>query len=486
MSLVTEFEPLDLAALLRPLESTHPAGHFDEEDETYQAIDQEMVKLGGLHEGRIDWPYVDEASRQYLGNQCKHFRIAGHLMMARLRARTWRAWGESASVLAGMVEHFWESGHPKPGPTGYPAKRRMLALFLERLGEALSQLGATGFSDEHEASARHALESLQAQAGTAQLDEETLARLQRQLARKVEEVRSPIRPEPPPVSAPGQQGGQAISEQYFSTGGGLQMSNEREIRRTLLTVADFVNQEDAYDPAGYTLRRFALWGHIRAAPMAKSEQRTELHCVSADTVEAYQESLSSNVVDPVLLQRIEKSVASSPYWIRGSFLAAGVARRLEMNEVAEAIRYAAERFVRRIPLLMELRFHDGRLFVDEETRGWLSGTGDGEAGPGPAQEYGGLREELAAQLEIEGVEVVLKRLQDLQASFTAPRQRSYATVIAADLLASRGLPWLAEGLYANVGELMQGTTAAVWEPDLFEHLARHIRPHSAIEQGSKG
>jgi len=90
------------------------------------------------------------------------------------------------------------------------------------------------------------------------------------------------------------------------------------------------------------------------------------------------------------------------------------------------------------------------------------------------QEYAGLRDELAAQLNTEGVERVLLRLQELHCAQDAPRQRSYATVIAADLLTSRGLSWLADDLYANVARLMRETTAQGWEPELYRKVATVI------------
>ncbi|MCY1462613.1 hypothetical protein D9M71_804040 [compost metagenome] len=45
--------------------------------------------------------------------------------------------------------------------------------------------------------------------------------------------------------------------------------------------------------------------------------------------------------------------------------------------------------------------------------------------------------------------------------------------IAADLLATRGLSWLAEGLYARARDAMRSASASEWEPELFNHLERH-------------
>lgn len=117
MSLVSHAVPPKVSALLAPVDPAQPAGVFDEEDETYQAIDQEMVKLGGLRESSIDWPYVEEAASQYLTSQCKHFRIAFHLLSGWLRKRTWPDWTHAVSLVAGLVDQYWESAYPKPGPT---------------------------------------------------------------------------------------------------------------------------------------------------------------------------------------------------------------------------------------------------------------------------------------------------------------------------------------------------------------------------------
>ena len=145
-----------------------------------------------------------------------------------------------------------------------------------------------------------------------------------------------------------------------------------------------------------------------------------------------------------------------------------------MEEVAAAIRQTCERFVCRLPALLELCFSDGTPFVDAQTQAWISGADQAQITGTPIQEYAGLRDELATQLNTEGVEVVLLRLQELHATQDAPRQRSYATVIAADLLASRGLSWLADDLYASVARLMRETTAQGWEPELYRKVVQPI------------
>ncbi|MGN8184937.1 type VI secretion system protein TssA [Burkholderia sp. 22088] len=469
MSLVKLLAPLDLDTLLAPIDPRQPAGVFDEEDDAYQGIDHEMVKLGSLQEATIDWPYVDEAAQHYLCSQCKHLRIAGHLLTARARTRSWRGWAEATGVLAGMVERYWETSYPKPGATGYLAKRRLVGQLLERLSDSLAALENTGYGEEFYKAGQAALDSLQRSAESAQLDVPTLSKIEGLLRQKAEALRAPELADAK-LDTPVR--GDALSDAFF-TPALPTPGNEREGRKSLLAAAEIINQQDPYDPTGYLLRRFALWAHLTNAPSARKHHQTELMAVPADVAEGYAEALIANVVDPALLQRVERSVTTSPYWLRGSYLAAGIARRLEMPLVAEAIRQATERFVTRLPALGKLEFADGRPFVDGETQAWISGAQASGATSAAGHDYAAVRDELHSLLEAQGVESVLRRLETIQQEATDLRHRCHVMAIAAELLQPHGLTWLADGLFVRAYQSMQNASAPEWEPNLFSLLQRH-------------
>jgi type VI secretion system protein VasJ len=480
MSLVTQAPDGEVARLLAPIDSATPAGLFDVEDEIYQAIDQEMVKLGGLQEASIDWAYIEEASCQYLGRQCKHLRVVAHLSVAWLRSGCWARWGDTLAVLAGMVECYWETAQPKPGPKGLLGKRKLVALVIKRLSDTLPRLDRFTYTPGHAAAAQQALMRLQQQRVTAQLDAAALGDLERLLCQHTAlaggaEVTAPKVPAASAQPTP-------LADVIAKPAPRLTIGNERETRRAVLSMAEFINQQDPYDPAGYLLRRFGLWAHIQTAPQARQGNRTELMAVPLDIAGAYEDAMAGAALDVALLQRIEKSVSASPYWIRGSYLAATLASRLAMGEVAEAIRASAARFVQRMPALQQLCFSDGTAFVDAPCLAWLK-AGQGQGAPGatcPA--FDTLRAELAGQLETAGMESVLIRLQGMQADFHTPREHCHGTVIAADLLAARGVPWLAQALCAGVARTMQQTTADAWEPEMFQQLQQYAATTLPAEQ----
>lgn len=464
-----QFPPLDLKALMAPLDDRHPAGAFDPEDELFNSIDDEMIKLGGLQERSIDWAFVDEGAQRFLSHQCKHFRMAGHLIMARLRLCNWHGWADAAAVLAGMVERYWESGYLKPGAAGYLNKRRLVSQCLERLGAGLQSLD--GYAENYHQAGQQALDTLHACAELTKLDVAELSRLEAKLRQHAESKRAPELVEQV-VDLTAKR--EVVTDAFFVP---LQAhpGNERENRRSLLSAAEIITRQDAYDPTGYLLRRFALWAHLTQAPSTRKANRTELMAVPKDIADRYGEVLSAGNIDPALLQKVERSVAASPYWLRGSFLSARIAGQLEMPRVAEAIRLAAERFVTRLPALAKLEFADGRPFVDGDTQAWLSGSEQGAENAYVASglEYSAVADELRTLLASGGVEVMLRSLESLKQRKNDVRHGCHVMAIAAELLASRGLEWLAEGLYARAHSVMEGATARAWEPELFNLLARH-------------
>lgn len=470
MPLVAQVSGEEIARLLAPIDPTLPAGLFDVEDETYQAIDQEMVKLGGLQEASIDWAYIEEASRQYLGKQCKHLRIVGHLSVAWLRGGCWEHWVFVLELLVGMLERYWETAHPKPGPKGLLSKRKLVGLTINRLVEAMPRLDRFTYTPTHAEAAQNALGRLGQQMDSAQLDRAVITDLERLLRNQMNDASSLVECPQTARQALHRRVVTPPSEAVLTPKPTISLGNERETRRAVLSMAEFINQQDLYDPTGYQLRRFGLWAHLQAAPAARQDHRTELLMVPLEITREYEEAIAGDAVEPSLLMRVEKSVTASPYWVRGSFLAATIATRLAMGEVAEAIRSATARFVSRMPALQQLCFSDGTVFVDDRCLAWLKST-QGGADPGASsQAISSLHEELVCELEARGVEPVLLKLEGLQASYRSPRERSHATAIAADLLAARGISWLAQDLCASVARSMQQTTADVWEPEVFQRL----------------
>lgn len=467
-----------ILSLLAPIEGKQPEGLFDEDNEIYLKLDDEMIKLGGLQNSTIDWDYVETNAKTYLSTQCKHLRVVGHLINCWLRKRTWAAWSNACELLAGFTDTYLESGYPKPGAKGVAHKRKLITTLTDRIKNTFEEIAGGKEQDKTALqAAAQALEHFQAVLAKQGFNTATQDTLASMLKKTAALISAPQPSANAPKASPNQQGGKTLSSEFFASShssGLLSASNERETRKTLLAIAEIANAQDAYDPVGYMIRRYALWAHITSTPIIKRDRITELMPIAAETAHSYQEAIDSNRIDPALLQRVEKSVTSSIYWFKGSYLAYTIATRLDMNEAAEAIRLATVRFIRRIPMLLELQFSDGQPFVDEQTHAWISApapTASAEpAAPAINADFAELQQQLSEQMNNEGVESVLQTLQQLQSGQQSVRQQCHIMKITADLMRERGLTWLSEELERRIENLMISTLASQWEPELYQQV----------------
>ncbi|MGL4668298.1 MAG: type VI secretion system protein TssA [Saezia sp.] len=469
----------DVKALLHDISVDSSIGILDEEDKAYIFIEEEMVKLGGLQSASIEWTQVEEKAKHLLTEKFKHLHVVRYLMQCWFREKSWEAHRRSCEFLTGFLCLYFENSYPKSGKNGLIAKRRLLGTILDNTKDAFdglnSQEQGKDFFEQHAIT----LEELKKSLEEAGLKKEAMTSID-VMKNKLKSYMTQTPPTTNQPQAPhDQKGGKVLGVDYFSSPkvDVASITDDREARKTLLNVAELINQRDAYDSTGYMLRRYALWGWLTTSPIVVDGKRTELRAVPVEVSSLYEEALNSNAVSPGLLEKIERSVVSSVYWFKGSYYAYEVATRLEMNEVALAIHNATTRFVRRLPVLMELQFNDKQPFMDEVTLKWIQKSPDdeqkAEARLDVGADYKRLKKELMDLMEKKGIEAVLLQLEKKNSQKQSMRRQCQTIKIAADLLSERGLKWFADELYQKVEKQMLETLAAYWEPELFREITKN-------------
>ncbi|MGR4066339.1 type VI secretion system protein TssA [Billgrantia sp. C5P2] len=475
MRIVNQTQLTELLAALPP----EGVGRPLDDSADYAWLDEEMMKIGSLQHGGVDWEGAETRAVRLLSTTGKDLKVLGHLLHCLQRDGDGVRFALSLRLLAGSLEQWWEAAYPYGGVQGERLRPRLFRQFTQRALALAEALDFDNAADEQQA-CEGALEALLEVARARQLPDEALVDLQRQLRQ--------ARPSQAGSSATSAtRGAAAESATPASTASPtaklpemrLEAGNERGNRQTLLKMADFLNEQSPGDPLGYRLRRHAIWSVIQALPATRDGVRSELAPPAADRVAEYREALSRGA-DNALWKRIENSLAVSPYWLEGHRLSAGAAERLGQPRCAAAIRDEASRFVERLPGIESLTFNDGSAFVDDETRQWLQATpgsaagGSQEAGGDPWQEgLAEARERLAA----EGLEAALMGLDRGLAEARSPREIAYWRLASADLLRDAGLAALAGQHYRAVRESLAGLDLEQWEPALLKRLER------AVEKG---
>lgn len=478
-----------LEPLLAPLpanERGEEIGVALEDSADYLRLEAEMMKVGSLQHQDVDWDTAETLAITMLSHKGKDLKVLGHLLHCLQHEGNGVRFALSLRLLAGCIEAWWALAYPFNGARGAKLRPRLFQQFTQRTLKLAAGLDFHNAEDEFLA-CRDSLEKLQTLAADKQLPADSLDELMRLLDEKQPNQNR---------AASDSQGGNASggdartvasssssgAEKVEQPGGAkvpelrLEAGNERANRQSLLKMADFLNEQNPGEPLAYRLRRYAIWSAIQALPAAREGGRTELAPVAADRVADYREALSRGG-DEALWQRIEKSVAVSPYWLEGHRLSAELAKRLGLPRCAEAIRDESARFVERLPGIESLTFNDGSPFLDNETQQWLysgAGSGANDSSGGGEAWHAGL-EEARTYMGSEGLGPALQVLDQGLASARSLRESTYWRLASADLLKEAGLETLAQQHYSTLHQTVNELDLEQWEPALVSRLQASLR-----------
>ncbi|WP_249977524.1 type VI secretion system protein TssA [Vreelandella olivaria] len=473
-----------LAPLLAPLPANadgYPVGEPLEDSNDYLLLDEEMMKIGSLQHANVEWETAEGLAIRMLSERGKDLKVLGHLMHCMQHGGNGVRFALSLRLLARSIDQpWWEHAYPFAGKRGAKLRPRLFQQFIQRSVKLVAGLDFHNAEDEFEA-CQASLDELQQQVVEKALPDQAVEELSRQLKLLRQTQQAP--------SAPAKTASEQASAQPATNQGGgisttasskapelrLEAGNERSNRQALLKMAEFLCEQSPGEPLAYRLRRYAVWSTIQALPAAKENGKTELAPVSADRIADYREALARGG-DNELWQRIENSLALSPYWLEGHRLSAGLAKQLGHPRCAEAIRDETLRFVERLPGIGSLTFNSGVAFVDDETTRWLhsSGSGTGAAHGGNDAWQAGL-EEAREAMESGDLSSALKVLDQGLSSARSPRDSAYWRLASAELLHEAGLESLAQQHYRTLYQTVTDLVLEQWEPALVSRLKAAIQ-----------
>ncbi len=468
-----------LEAILSPLSANEGVGENLEDDEALDFLESELMKLGSLHQQSIDWDGVEKESVRLLSEKGKDLKVLGHLLQALQHRPSATRYALSLRMLRGALESWWEQAWPWPGERGKRGRGKLFVQMIQRATAAAEKAKPARGEEQVKDYCRELVAAIETQAGALELPTDRLGDLSYALKQM------PDAPQPASESATAESNATASSASSPSgsnattassapslDGLRLEAGNERGVRQTLLTVADFLCEQSPGEPLGYRVRRHAIWFPVTALPVTRDGIRTELAPVSADRVADYREAASQSP-DLALWRRIEQSLSVSPFWLDGHYLSAEVAMRLGHGDCARAIAESLAGLLKRLPGLEKLTFNDGTPFVQPETLAWLAGQAENGAS-GPGESWDATYQAARERLENEGLTAGLGLLEEGLAGAKEPRERFYWRLLSADLLQEAGLAGLAKQYYSDLRGQTESVSLNHWEPALLARLDRNL------------
>ncbi|MCF6204769.1 MAG: type VI secretion system protein TssA [Methylococcaceae bacterium] len=450
------------------------------ETEEFIFLEEEMTKFSSMRENSLDWVRAEKTAVEILSKQSKDFRILAHLLLCLQHDRDAKRFILSIQVLAGFIEPFWEASKPKIEPVKKEIviKKKILKQMLIRSEQAMSKVDLTEGDRALLPDFSKALDHLEKVVSKTGLEYEDYWKFSAEFERRL-----PVEVFVQKQSTEEQKTKKNDSSEQVTTTSPspssievpklvLNAENDREIGQTFFKMASFLNGSFEKDPLGYRVRRFALWFDIASMPPLKKNGNTEMMAVPNNIVDEFSEALSANCTMD-LLKNIEQIVSTYPFWITGSYISSLVAESIGMDDVSIAIQEETNRFIKRIPDLLDATFSDGTPFADKKTKRWLAQSGASSTG-----ESGEWQTKLQDAIELAKQGRFKNGLNILEKGITAskqPRDRFYWRLAYADFLGKTGMKTLANETYSSLNSEINGFEVLTWEPLLIDELQGKIK-----------
>ena len=438
---------------LAPEQEKHPIA-TDNSDWEY--IENEAAKIGTISHETVNIGQVQDAILKLLSDETKDFRLIAHFVNTLQRSSKPDNILLAIALLADYIEIYWNIAAPQK------LKKRIVQMMIQRFTMAKNDFHTHAIQEQRDESTTHFIrlkQTLQdsypdicddidklivgyAKAST-QTQTNKLTSSSKSATVKNETTSSSTTVQSVPET-----------ELKVLPEVTLDPSSEQAWRRTLLKVIEIENSRMANQPIVFQLRRHIVWFNINT-PVANNGLTT-VPSVPAEKVNEYEQELSRPTVE--LWQKIENTIAYSPYWFDGHFMSAQIAGKLGYSAIADIIKNELLYFLERCPDCKTLQYNNGQPFASEQTLKWLNKKALSSSNTADNQSF--------TLFESDGLEAAITHLEE--STSEQPRDMSYAQLQTVQLLNKAGCYKLAKMQLGHLKEHIQQLDVKTWEPVFFE------------------
>lgn len=453
----------------------------------YELLESELAKATALHEtAGTDWEKVSEVSEALLRTQSKDLRVATWLTWSLYQRESFAGLQAGLGMLRYLCCEHWTSLFPAKLRTRAAALIWLIPRMEQALAEHVAvgeQLGLFGkIADD-----LRALDSCLAE----HLGES--APLLLPLCRRLDEMvkrASQTQSQPGPIES-------AIAQVKQVFNASTTLDNEKDAHKQLRALQDQARplcswwlKQKTTDIKPLRLTRTLLWLSIDSLPERNAEQITALRGIPADKLASFRERFSQGAYADLLVD-LEASSARAPFWLDGQRLAWECLQELNADLAMRELEVQLALFLKRLPGVDELRFHDGTPFADAETRVWISTQVMPMLDPAPATTerahiqsgvtppWEEALQKVLPHLRKDGLKPAVQQLKRGMVAARGGRERFFWQLTLARLCYQAKKYELAKNQLETLDQTLKASGLADWEPDLALDILRLL--HSCCE-----
>ncbi len=479
-----------------PLSEEKPEGEDVSSEREYEELSDEMMKLGGLSQSSMDWEKIERISRRILQQKSRDIVVFRYFIQALSRQNNISDIACALHLCAVFLEKWSPVAYPK---IDTKKGQRLHQINTSQAIKGLSQQ-AIRLSEEFPQSPKWhmVLKEIDllweaTDKASTEVDIHDLGQLKkvvRDLCEHLSEETDEVEEQPQAdTTQDTESSSETATERLVQAPPSIRFDDERSIKRSLISVADFISQVDPLNISNFSLRRFATWFDVTSLPPAKGNNKTEVPPPPVDMVLKYTENLEAPTIE--LWQQLEASLGNLPFWFFGQYISYQYAIKLEYPQIAQIIKDETIQFFNRLEGLKDLCYHDNSPLVDDKVLTWIK-----ESTPA-SQEIKDIPEEkipLEHPREIETVGLqwqsawdksfklakdgrikqALSLVDKVGKEIKQPRDIFYMRMAIADIHTECGLYNLAISEYEKLLALAEKQNLSQWEPSTIKRLKIRI------------
>ncbi len=450
----------------KPIAEGSFVGELINGDPDFEFIEQQMMKVGSLAHGSVQWQEVEKKLVQLLSERTKDIKLLTYLQQCLHNNASPNRFIASIEIMTSFMSGFWDVSYPIPGPKGAVARRKFFNLMLQRLLLATDKVRFDSFNFQQRNSLSLAVADWLNVVEQLDLISNQVKSVADAIVHGVKRAESICTNEVDSDESLVQAHQITEPEEPILD---VDKSSEKSMRQALLKMADLIADQEVDIPLSIRLRRYAIWGAINSPPDYRFDGETKLRGMNAERVKEYQNQLAQPTLN--LWCSVENSLTLSPFWFHGQLMSFTIAQALKKPEWCRAIKEEALAFLQRMPELHDLKFKSGEPFVSTEVKAWLSSTSRVPSAIG--EDWNKRREDLFIHAEQYGIASALELLDEELKLANEPRDKFYWHLLSADLLQANNCESIAQNHYQILYQQVLTKQVSDWEPHLLDRLEKH-------------
>jgi type VI secretion system protein VasJ len=458
-------------AIREPISVDQPVGENAVHDPLYEFVDDQMMKVGSLSHGSVQWDKAEKSLIELLSKKTKDLKLLTYFFQCLHNKNTPDSLALSIFVLADFMSEYWEICFPFAGKKGNLPRRKFLGQIIQRFGLALDKLDFTDFNSVERDNLIAANTFWHDVVKEKELDSENVEIVIDVINRKLQnsEKKRLETEEKAQSQAEPKQAEELSSKPAIE----VDNSSAKSTKQTLLKVADFLSENENSVELAIRIRRYAVWSSITTLPDNVNKQ-TLINALPQERVKEYWSSLDKP--DVALWKRVEATLTVAPYWFDGQFLSFQIAEKLGYTESAQAILVETQRFLQRFPSLYDFTFKDGEAFITATCQAWLEQVNetDLEASNLSGNSWAERKKIAVDLVDKEGIGAALSMINEGISNAVEPRDNYYWRLISTELLEENKLNDLAQQQFQQLHTQVQSMSVSEWEPSLLKRVKKHI------------